>query len=301
LLTIHGAKGLEAEVVVLLDADAAPPKAETYGLLLDWPVDRPAPRQAAFFGSEAKPPPSLAGLVAQEQAAREREEFNALYVALTRARRTLIVSRTPAKRPQASWWARLSPLGQAWPLALRDAAAAEAPAPRWWPLPAWQGQRVPLQERAADNARAAQVGEALHRALEWASQPGQTQPLDVLLAGSGQAFGLDAAGRQQLERSVRAILASAEAGPFFDPAELLWAGNEVAVTLDGGEGRIDRLVQRCDGCWWVLDYKLGLAPEAVQAYHQQLRGYVAAVQALQPGEPVKAALISGEGRVVVLA
>ncbi|MFG6489190.1 UvrD-helicase domain-containing protein [Roseateles sp. BYS78W] len=301
LLTIHGAKGLEAEVVVLLDADAAPPKAETYGLLLDWPVDLPAPRQAAFFGSEAKPPPSLAGLVAQEQAAREREEFNALYVALTRARRMLIVSRTPAKRPQASWWARLSPLGQPWPLALKDGAAAEAPAPRWWPLPAWQGQRVELPARAADNARAAQVGEALHRALEWASQPGQTQPLDVLLAGSGQAFGLDAAGRQQLERSVRAILASPEAGPFFDPAELLWAGNEVAVALDGGEGRIDRLVQYRDGCWWVLDYKLGLSPEAVQTYHQQLRGYVAAVQALQPGEPVKAALISGEGRVVFVA
>lgn len=298
LLTIHGAKGLEAEVVLLLDTDAAPPKAETYGLLLDWPVDQPAPQQAAFFGSEAKPPPSLAGLVAQEQAAREREEFNALYVALTRARRTLIVSRTPAKRPQASWWARLSPLGQPWPLPLQDEAAGEAPALRWWPLPAWQGQRVPLQERAADNARAAQVGEALHRALEWVSQPGQTQPLAVLLAGSSQAFGLDAAGRKQLEAAVRAILASAEAGPFFDPAELLWAGNEVAVTLPGGEGRIDRLVQRRDGCWWVLDYKLGLTPEAQQAYHEQLRGYVAAVQALQPGEPVKAALISGEGRVI---
>ncbi|MCY4746342.1 UvrD-helicase domain-containing protein [Pelomonas sp. UHG3] len=298
LLTIHGAKGLEAEVVILLDTEAAPPKAETYGLLLDWPVGDPAPTCAAFFGSEAKPPPSLAGLVAQEQAAREREEFNALYVALTRARRTLIVSRTPAKRPQASWWARLAPLGQPWPLPLLDGAAGAAPALHWWPLPAWQGQRVPLQARAADNARAAQVGEALHRALEWVSQPGQTQPLAVLLAGSSQAFGLDAAGRKQLEAAVRAILASAEARPFFDPAELLWAGNEVAVTLPSGEGRIDRLVQRRDGCWWVLDYKLGLTPEAQQAYHEQLRGYVAAVQLLQPGEPVKAALISGEGRVI---
>jgi len=51
----------------------------------------------------------------------------------------------------------------------------------------------------------------------------------------------------------------------------------------------------------VLDYKLGLTPEAIQAYHEQLRGYVAAVQLLQPGEPVKAALISGEGRVVLVA
>lgn len=306
LLTIHGAKGLEAEVVILLDAEAAPPKAETYGLLLDWPVDQAAPRQAAFFGSEAKPPPSLAGLVAQEQAARAREEFNALYVALTRARRTLILSRTPAKRPQASWWARLAPLGRPWPLPLQDGAVLEAAPPCWWPLPAWQGQRVALPPRAADNARAAQVGEALHRALEWISQPGQNQPLDVLLAGSSQAFGLDAAGRQQLERSVTAILASAEARPFFDPAELLWAGNEVAVAVAGGEGRIDRLVQRRatasePATWWVLDYKLGLTPEAVEAYHAQLRAYAQAVQSLQPGELVKAALISGDGRVVRVA
>ncbi|MCE4557725.1 UvrD-helicase domain-containing protein [Roseateles cellulosilyticus] len=305
LLTIHGAKGLEADVVVLLDAEAASPKAETYGLLLDWPVGQPAPRRAAFFGSEAKPPPSLAGLVAEEQSARQREEFNALYVALTRARRTLIVSRTPARRPQDCWWSRLAPLGQPWPLPLQEGAVGEAPAPRWRPLPAWQGERQPLPVRAADNARAAQVGEALHRVLEWASHPGQTQPLDVLLAGSSQAFGLDAAGREQLARSAGAILSSSEARPFFDPEQLLWAGNEVPVTVTGGEGRIDRLVHRRatatePAAWWVLDYKLGLTPEAVQAYHEQLRGYVAAVQALQPGEPVRAALISGTGRVVSL-
>lgn len=305
LLTIHGAKGLEAEVVVLLDAEAAPPKAETYGLLLDWPVGQPAPQRAAFFGSEAKPPPSLAGLVAEEQAARRREEFNALYVALTRARRSLILSRTPSKRAQDSWWSRLAPLGQPWPLPLQEGVAGPVPPPRWRPLPAWQGERQPLPAREADDARAAQLGEALHRVLEWASQPGQSQPLDVLLSGASQAFGLDAAGRDQLARSAGAILASDEARPFFDPAELLWAGNEVPVAIAGGEGRIDRLVQRRataaePATWWVLDYKLGLKPEAVPAYREQLRGYVAAVQSLQPGEPVRAALISGSGRVVVL-
>ncbi|MCH8857573.1 MAG: PD-(D/E)XK nuclease family protein, partial [Proteobacteria bacterium] len=183
--------------------------------------------------------------------------------------------------------------------------AGPVPPPRWRPLPAWQGERQPLPAREADDARAAQLGEALHRVLEWASQPGQSQPLDVLLSGASQAFGLDAAGRDQLARSAGAILASDEARPFFDPAELLWAGNEVPVAIAGGEGRIDRLVQRRataaePATWWVLDYKLGLKPEAVPAYREQLRGYVAAVQSLQPGEPVRAALISGSGRVVVL-
>ncbi|PTT85789.1 hypothetical protein DBR42_14160, partial [Pelomonas sp. HMWF004] len=89
-----------------------------------------------------------------------------------------------------------------------------------------------------------------------------------------------------------------ECQPFFDPARLRWAGNEVAINAAGDDRRIDRLVQRDDGVWWVLDYKLGATPEQEPAYLAQMRSYVAAVQSLQPGEPVRAALISGSGRFI---
>lgn len=299
LLTIHGAKGLEAEVVLLLDTDAAPPKAETLGLLLDWPVGRPAPRRAAFLASEARPPPSLQALVDDERREREREELNGLYVALTRARRALVLSHTPGRSQATSWWERLQPLARPWPFALDSGARTDAAAPRLAPLPRWQPPAAPpAREGAARSERQARVGEALHRVLEWVSAPGQTQPLEVLLAASAQAFGLDAKAREQHEQAARAILASPDCRPFFDPAELLWAGNEVAVGQDGEDQRIDRLVQRRDGSWWVLDYKLGATPEREPAYLEQMRGYVAAVQALQPGEAVRAALISGTGRFV---
>ncbi|RZL39850.1 MAG: DNA helicase UvrD, partial [Rubrivivax sp.] len=122
-----------------------------------------------------------------------------------------------------------------------------------------------------------------------------------LMASASQAFGLDAKSREQLAQAAQAILASPECRPFFDPAELAWAGNEVAVGQGGDDQRIDRLVQRRDGSWWVLDYKLGATPEREPAYLAQMRGYVAAVQALQPGEPVRAALISGTGRLVIVS
>lgn len=130
LLTIHGAKGLEAEVVLLLDTDAAPPKAETLGLLLDWPVGRPAPRRAAFLASEARPPPSLQAMVDDERREREREELNGLYVALTRARRALVLSHTPGRSQATSWWERLQPLARPWPFALDSGARTDAAAPR---------------------------------------------------------------------------------------------------------------------------------------------------------------------------
>ncbi len=302
LLTIHGAKGLEAEVVFLLDTDAAPPKAETLGLLLDWPVGQPAPRRAAFLASEAKPPPSLQALVDEERAEREREELNGLYVALTRARRALVLSHTPGRSQATTWWGRLQPLARPWPVAMAPGGRAETEPPRLAPLPRWLPPApVAARDGTARDERLARVGEALHRVLEWASAPGQAQPLPALMASASQAFGLDAKARERLAQAAEAILASSECRPFFDPARLRWAGNEVAVGQGSEDQRIDRLVLLDDGCWWVLDYKLGATPEQEPAYLAQMRGYVAAVQALQPGEPVRAALISGTGRFVPVA
>ncbi|MFG6457890.1 UvrD-helicase domain-containing protein [Roseateles sp. BYS96W] len=301
LLTVHGAKGLEAQAVILLDADAAPPRAETLSLACDWPVASPAPVRLAFLVSERRPPPALAELIAEEQALREREELNALYVAMTRARRLLIVSRTPPRRgaSDSSWWARLSPLGEALvDVDAPDAAVLASSAPMHLPLPVWTAPPAPVRDGAADDAAKANLGEALHRVLEWASAAGQTQPLSTLVAASGQAFALDAADRQRLADAAQAILRSPDCQPFFDPARLRWAGNEVGINAAGEDRRIDRLVLLDDGTWWVLDYKLGATPEREPAYLAQMRSYVQAVRELQPGEPVRAALISGSGRFV---
>ena len=51
-----------------------------------------------------------------------------------------------------------------------------------------------------------------------------------------------------------------------------------------------------DPVWWVLDYKLHGDPLRVPAYRAQLARYVAAVQALQAGQAVQGAFITGQGR-----
>jgi ATP-dependent helicase/nuclease subunit A len=113
LLTIHGAKGLEADVVLMLDTDAPPPNAESMGVLIDWPGEAPAPRRFVFLASESNPPPSAADAVATEQAERQREDLNALYVAMTRARNTLALSSVePHRDPGQSPWRRIQPLAE---------------------------------------------------------------------------------------------------------------------------------------------------------------------------------------------
>ena len=44
LLTVHGAKGLEADTVFIIDADPERPTTETTTLLVDWPVEAERPR-----------------------------------------------------------------------------------------------------------------------------------------------------------------------------------------------------------------------------------------------------------------
>ena len=46
LLTIHGAKGLEADTVLLLDTDTAPRNADSMSVLIDWPGHAPAPQKS---------------------------------------------------------------------------------------------------------------------------------------------------------------------------------------------------------------------------------------------------------------
>jgi ATP-dependent helicase/nuclease subunit A len=129
LLTIHGAKGLEANVALMLDTDAPPPNAESMGVLIDWPGEAPAPRRFIFLASESNPPPSAADAVATEQAERQREDLNALYVAMTRARNTLALSSVePHRDPGQSPWRRIQPLAEAAEVVQMTETAGRPPA-----------------------------------------------------------------------------------------------------------------------------------------------------------------------------
>ncbi|MDO8772868.1 MAG: UvrD-helicase domain-containing protein [Burkholderiaceae bacterium] len=111
LLTIHGAKGLEAGLVLLLDTHSPPTKAATMSVLVDWPGESEAPTSFVFLASESRPAPSVVAALDVEMAARKREELNALYVAMTRAKQQLVISSVePYRDPGVTWWQRLQDL-----------------------------------------------------------------------------------------------------------------------------------------------------------------------------------------------
>jgi ATP-dependent helicase/nuclease subunit A len=326
LLTVHGAKGLEARVVFVMDADPEPQRADTASVLVDWPMDAAAPARCAFVYSEsaARCPPSLRDVLAVESAAREREELNSLYVAMTRARQCLVFSATEPYGTAVglSWWQRIEALSTAW---TPSSAASDTRLPVTEPVPAvtllglprWTGASAayaaPRQPAEADSD-ISRLGQAFHRVMEWATAPSAAAAdthLPEWCNAAAREFQLSRGTASELLTLVNRVLQSPSTQRFFNGPDLLWAGNEVSVPVAGDEApqalRMDRLVvlRQAGGSadsreWWVLDYKLHPAPHTVPEHCAQLLRYRDAVQGLQKPQPVRCAFITGEGEVIAL-
>ena len=310
LLTVHGAKGLEARIVLIMDAQPESAASRPPGLLVDWPVESEAPVCCAFLYSEARCPESLRALLLSEVAAREREELNGLYVAMTRAKERLIVSATEPRRdmPGLSWWQRIEPHCAPWAYSVApDEPGLQACEPaRLMVLPSLTRNRsvgteaAPNQNGEADSSQR-RLGRAVHRFLEWAASP-QRQGADSswpeLAHNAAREFGVPGDAVLTLGST---ILTSESCARFFDPRGLRWSGNEVPVSDAGEVLRIDRLVQfepAQGGQWWVLDYKLAHRPDQLPAYRQQLLRYRDAVASLDPMAQVCCAFVTGDGQVI---
>ena len=105
LLTIHGAKGLEAPVVFLADAARGAGERERgVRALIEWPVAEARPRHFHLVGKKATVDGASGEIIARLEMAAKNEEANLLYVALTRAKQVLYVSGCEPGRKQSRGW-----------------------------------------------------------------------------------------------------------------------------------------------------------------------------------------------------
>ncbi|MBB1633894.1 exodeoxyribonuclease V subunit beta [Cupriavidus sp. UME77] len=123
ILTVHAAKGLEAPFVVLLDANHSDAAADRGGILIDWPPSSDVPVHFSAYGKRSTRGLARAPLFEAEAALAERENWNLLYVAMTRARQGLLVSGVKGRASRSadsaegnreiagSWYARLLAAG----------------------------------------------------------------------------------------------------------------------------------------------------------------------------------------------
>lgn len=292
LMTIHASKGLEADLVVLADANATG-RPDGHRLHVDWSPEHPAPTHLSFVLGGGLAGLARAGIFERERGLREREDRNLLYVALTRAKLGVIVTGTRGRTmPAQSWWTMLEGCGLP-PQALAGEGPAAPPRPdadapfpmRLLELPRLRvgAARDPgeaIAERDADGAPAGllatELGHALHRALELL--PAGVDEAEVLAAL--HAFALDAPQRHAALAKARAVLALPALRPVFDPAARSACEFEI-VDADGEVRRIDRIARVGDEAW-IVDYKWSVDAARRPVYREQLAAYRALFLRLEP-------------------
>ena len=298
LLTIHGAKGLEAPIVWLLGgSDHA--RGDSYGVLAPWPPTAPQPAHFSLFGKQDERGAWRESWFAEEAELAQRESDNLLYVALTRAEQALIVSGAADKcawlqRVDAAWQGMALPGDLPMASKVGDAPLAKA-------LPRINAPVIGQRLAPVLANPAAASGGLFHACLEHLAPPGVPQDLSVLAARLGMTAEL-----KRIEADARTLLAQPHLARFFDPAQYRCAHNELALLdADGRMQRLDRVVE-FDDAVWLIDYKtggdsLGLSDAYLAERHRlQLSNYQTLLAGLYPGKPVNAALLLADGRLVNL-
>ena len=145
VMTVHGAKGLEAPVVILADATSDPAKIGGVNRILDLPMPDGAGSAPLLRPRKHEMVEPFATIAAEEKARDLEEHWRLLYVGLTRASERLVIAgssrRTGSRRIAGTRASSVRWRGWAWPgpptsigtrhrLSRRNHAACGAPARR---------------------------------------------------------------------------------------------------------------------------------------------------------------------------
>ena len=295
VMTVHGAKGLEAPLVVLADATHDPDKVGGTSPVMnirlpgigEVPIIRPRKDECA---------PLFRALIDSAKDSDRQEHWRLAYVGLTRAAERLVIAGVKPKRsaPPASWHAKAA-------VALRTLGAATAKLDGWGPALVWEGRgasvpksksrkaaldpiAVPewLRRPAPVEARpprplapsqivedrdvappptpemreAARRGTLLHALFERLPGVDQAQRLPLALKWLERA-GVAEDARREIAQAACSLIADPAFADLFGPAALAEA--PIAAALPDGRviaGTVDRL---CIGSELVrvVDFKTG--------------------------------------------
>lgn len=302
VMTVHGAKGLEAPVVILPDTLRSEPRPGDSILRL-------ADGNVAWAGTVPEAPPALAEARQRLKGRQTEEQERLLYVAMTRAESWLVICGAgDAERGDDTWYGLAAAgmdragteavdTGQGeflrhshgiWPdpapVSPPPLAAAPADLPAWAgvPAPAAAAEPVALSpsglggakalsgeaEDPADREAAMARGKALHLLLEhlpgWPAGAA-SEMARMLLTTGGDA--LDPAETEPLLAEARAVLSASELAP--PPGAVTLSEVEVSArpAALGGRlirGAIDRLVVEPDRVL-AIDYKSNAVVPATPA------------------------------------
>ena len=308
MMTIHGAKGLESPFVIMLDANHTEGKADHRGVLLDWPPESESPSHLSMYTSATLTNPR-SEVRERELLIGKNENWNLLYVAMTRAKQGLWISgvaKAPtAKNPigldEESWYGRAT-LGQ-----LATLEDQLTPSENKTPAPtsqkpnnltdfmiddfevSWDAAKTSHEQqlkdiesgltlevfqedsKTPDNSKILEEGVHFHQLLEHLTlQTGAAKPEVMSADQIARWLGISGESASKALDQATTVLNTQELQPYLITNQWVQAWNEIdVVSLDGKSFRLDRLVE-FDDHLAILDYKLTI-PEVGSEAHNKYR------------------------------
>ena len=316
VMTVHGAKGLEAPIVILADATADPARLGGISRTIDFPVSGLGevplvrPRKAERVSPFAE-------IIAREEVRDLEEHWRLLYVGLTRAEERLVIAGLQPKvnggvRPENSWHLRVeralvslgAQQGEDGVLRYQGSVPAGSVKPKPSPtalsgpqVPAWAKAAAPREARPpqplapsaigedseaapppSDGQRAAaERGTLIHHLLERLAPVAADERHATALRWLERSAGVaDAAVRKEIADTVCSVLSDSRFSALFGDGSLAEA--PLAATLRDGRV-VAGTVDRLlvqADAVSVIDFKTGRVPESDAAIPPSHRAQMSA-------------------------
>jgi ATP-dependent helicase/nuclease subunit A len=340
LMTIHGAKGLESPFVIMLDANHTEWKAPKRGVLLDWSPDETSPGHLSLYTAKSLTE-KRAAIYQKENEVSENENWNVLYVAMTRAQQGLWISGVQSHIKdgigQKSWYGRALAAGME---ILDPAQLSEVILQKQEKMISsdsepfqinhfqlsWDAAKQSHQEtitniesgalaiatKAKEQALAQpdpeilEEGTHFHKLLEFLTTHSGSQVVASMPSEQELMdwLGIDQERAKKLMERVQLVMDAHILKPYLTDNHWIQAWNEIDIADEQGKSyRIDRLVE-FDDHLAILDYKLTIpdaGSEAHSKYRIQLNNYKQELGRIRPDKPTKAYLISAKGEIREIA
>ena len=326
VLTIHAAKGLESRFVFLMNTNTSRSGRDNVGVLMSWLPDSDAPDHISPTFSAKPKDPARAFLREQEEQIAQIENWNLLYVALTRAKEAIYISgsankgdsKSEAVIAKNSWYDRMARAGielipdsPELPIILTDknSLSTNTDIEQFFADfdVLWRGKpntiiRFDEELVGVEQQNMIDLGVAFHAVMEHVVRAGISDSSDIPSAEEIVAWlNISPELAPEARRCALNVLSSAKTKHFFfDPAiQASWEELDIADP-NGRLLRIDRLIELPSELV-ILDYKLSIPDprsEMFAKYDSQMSTYRECIAQLRPDKPVKGYLLGANGDVL---